>query len=346
MLAGGGDWHDFIRNLTGMSRRRALASKAPAMDVWWQGRYALVSDEAVRAAFPGELGDVYDDFVQWKVRDLQQYNLWVEDRTASGNAVEARVPYLDHRIVELLSSIPRKFRPELFWDKKIIRSALADVLPPEITERPKIPFYQGDGVRYTHLTFARMLVANSRELLERSFSSPHAAQFLETDQIRACVDEIIDGTSDTPLELPLRLVNLGLLDEMAQTLPQPRPRSAPLPIEVRGMAEREQRRAVVFGEQTVDPHIVLCLRSDVLLLDGTDRQSFVAVNGELRFVIDHDTDFAWLSVLREIDGKTDLYTVCARAGCDLETVTELIDESILLGILARVDEPAIVASDF
>jgi asparagine synthase (glutamine-hydrolysing) len=344
MLAGGGDWHDFIGNLTQMSRRRALAGNAPAMGVWWQSRRPLVSDAAVRAAFPGALGDPYDDFVRWKVRDWQQYNFWVEDRTASGNAVEARFPYLDHRIVELLSGVPRKYRQDLFWDKQIIRSALAGLLPTEITSRPKIAFYEGDGVRYTHLTFARMLAANSGELLEQSLASPNAAQFLHADHLRSCLDEIIDGTSDTHLELLLRLVNLGLLDQMAQAPPRADARGAPLAAEVRGPLERDQQRAIVFGRPAVDARMVVRLGDEVLLLDGPGRQSFIAVGGELRFVIDQDTDAAWLSVLRGLDGDADLGTACARAGCDLEAVTELVDQSVLLGLLVRVDEPSLVAA--
>ncbi|MFE2970146.1 asparagine synthase (glutamine-hydrolyzing) [Streptomyces sp. NPDC059340] len=344
MLAGGGDWHDFISNLTDLSRRRALAGNAPAMDVWWQSRRPLVSDEAVRAAFPGALGDAYDDFVQWKVRDWQQYNFWVEDRTASGNAVEARVPYLDHRIVELLAAVPRKYRQELFWDKQIIRSAFSELLPPEIIKRPKIAFYEGEGVRYTHLTFAKMLAANSGELLEQALASPRAAQFLRADHLRSCLSEIIDGTSDTHLELLLRLVNLGLLDEMTQSLPPTEQSSASLPVEVSGTQTREQQRALVFGQPTVDPGLVLQLGEDVLLLDGADGQSFVAVNGELRFVIDHDTDATWLSVLRGIDGSTSLEALCARTGCDVEAVTELVDQSILMGLLVRGDQPALTAA--
>jgi hypothetical protein len=52
---------------------------------------------------------------------------------------------------------------------------------------------------------------------------------------------IIDGTSDTHLEL-LRLVNLGLLDQMAQAPPQTQPSSAPLPVDVSGAPERAQQR--------------------------------------------------------------------------------------------------------
>ncbi|MET7573521.1 asparagine synthase (glutamine-hydrolyzing) [Streptomyces sp. NPDC005492] len=341
MLAGGGDWHDFIRNLTDLSRRRALAAHAPAMDVWWQSGRPLVSDEAVRLAFPGSLGDVYDDYVQWKVRDWQQYNFWVEDRTASGNAVEARVPYLDHRIVELLASVPRKYRQELFWDKQIIRRAFTDLLPLDVTQRPKIAFYEGEGVRYTHLTFAQMLAADSGELLEQALSSPRAAQFLNADHLRSCLNEIIEGSSDTHLELLLRLVNLGLLDEMTQSLPPTRPSEAALPVEVSGERSREEQRELVFGRPTVDSGLVLRLGDDVLLLDGADGQSFVAMNGELRFVIDHDTDAAWLSVLRGLDGATDLGSVCARADCELESVTELVDQSLLMGLLVRVAEPAL-----
>ncbi len=340
MLAGGGDWHDFVRNLTDLSRRRALAEHAPAMDVWWQNGRPLVSDEAVRMAFPGALGDVYDDFVRWKVRDLQQYNFWVEDRTASGNAVEARVPFLDHRIVELLAGVPRKYRQELFWDKHIIRSAFTDLLPLDITQRPKIAFYEGEGVRYTHLTFARMLAANSGELLEQALSSPRAAQFLNADHLRGCLNEIIDGSGETHLELLLRLVNLGLLDEMTQSLPPTQSSNAALPVEVGGERTRAEQRALVFGAPTVDPALVLRLGDDVLLLDGADGQSFVAVNGELRFVMDHEADAGWLGVLRGIDGATDLAAACAKAGCELESVTELVDQSLLFGLLVPVGDRA------
>ncbi len=341
MLSGGGDWHDFLRNLTDLSRRRALAAHAPPMDIWWQGGRPLVSDEAVRLAFPGSLGDVYDDFVQWKVRDWQQYNFWVEDRTASGNAVEARVPYLDHRIVELLASVPRKYRQELFWDKKIIRSAFTDVLPLDVVQRPKIAFYEGEGVRYTHLTFARMLAANSGELLEQALASPRAAQFLNADHLRSCLTEIIDGSSDTHLELLLRLVNLGLLDEMTQSLPPTRPSDAALPVEVGDERSRAGQREVVFGRQSTDPDQVLRLGDHVLLLDGSDGQAFLAVNGELKFVLDHETDAAWLATLRGFDGVTGLALVCSQAGSELDSVTELVDQCLLQGLLVRTAEPVL-----
>jgi len=34
------------------------------------------------------------------LKSLQMYNLWHEDRTAAGNSIENRVPFLDHRLVE------------------------------------------------------------------------------------------------------------------------------------------------------------------------------------------------------------------------------------------------------
>lgn len=336
MLAGGGDWHDFMHNLTQLSRRRALATRAPALEVWWQSRRPLVRDDLIRVAFPQSLGDVYDEFEAWKIRDWLQYNFWLEDRTASGNSIEARFPYLDHRIVEVLSSVPRQYREALFWDKQIIRSASADLLPSEITTRPKIAFFDGDGARHTHVTFARMLAENSHELLERSLASPRAAQFLDGDQMRACIAEIIDGTSDTHVELLLRLVNMGLLDQMSQALPITQPSSAPLVHEVSLRTDRRQRRAILFGELAGTPDSVLRFGDGVLLLDGAANQSFISVNGQLRFVIDHDTDSTWLSVLRCIDGKKDVRTVCADVGCDPETVLEFIEQSIVEGVLIQV----------
>ena len=75
-----------------------------------------------------------------RLRTLQTFNLWHEDRTSAGQGIEARVPYLDHRIVELLASIPGRLHAELFWDKEIIRRAARRWLPEPLTRRRKIPF--------------------------------------------------------------------------------------------------------------------------------------------------------------------------------------------------------------
>jgi len=74
--------------------------------------------------------------------DLAAYNLWHEDRMASANGMEVRVPFLDHRIVELLCSVPLRFREELFYDKAIERRAALRFLPAELAQRPKVPLFQ------------------------------------------------------------------------------------------------------------------------------------------------------------------------------------------------------------
>ncbi|WP_029896993.1 asparagine synthase (glutamine-hydrolyzing) [Desulfohalovibrio reitneri] len=65
------------------------------------------------------------------------------DRASMGCGLEARVPLLDHRLVELAASLP----PDLNLDvegggKAVLKDVLADLLPPELTTRPK----QGFGV--------------------------------------------------------------------------------------------------------------------------------------------------------------------------------------------------------
>jgi asparagine synthase (glutamine-hydrolysing) len=70
--------------------------------------------------------------------DLPAYNLWHEDRMAAAHGMEARMPFLDHRLVELLCSIPRPWREELYFDKKIARCAAGRVLPPEFVRRPTV----------------------------------------------------------------------------------------------------------------------------------------------------------------------------------------------------------------
>ncbi len=58
------------------------------------------------------------------------------DRASMAVSLELRPPLLDHKLVELVAALPPEFR----FDKRILRAAVADMLPAEIITRPKKGF--------------------------------------------------------------------------------------------------------------------------------------------------------------------------------------------------------------
>jgi len=61
--------------------------------------------------------------------------LHYEDRNSMAFSIEARVPFLDHRLVELAFSLPARFKLRDGETKWVLRQALADILPRAVTER-------------------------------------------------------------------------------------------------------------------------------------------------------------------------------------------------------------------
>jgi asparagine synthase (glutamine-hydrolysing) len=110
----------FTENLRGMARAGALLG-APGLGRWTAT--SLVNDHAVRSLTAVDIADPYPRYLEWEYAKVQQYNCWHEDRTAAGSGIEARVPFLDHRLVELLANVPPLRREALLWDKRLIRAA-------------------------------------------------------------------------------------------------------------------------------------------------------------------------------------------------------------------------------
>jgi asparagine synthase (glutamine-hydrolysing) len=90
-------------------------------------------------------------------RQLQNHNLWHEDRTSSWNSLEARVPFLDHRLVELLASVPASLHQRLFWDKRIVREALERFVPGHVLHQPKLGFLNGRDTSSMDVTLHNLL---------------------------------------------------------------------------------------------------------------------------------------------------------------------------------------------
>ena len=63
------------------------------------------------------------------------------DKMTMATSVEARVPFLDHRIVELAFRIPGSLKVKDGVTKYILKAALRDLLPAEIIHRPKVGFH-------------------------------------------------------------------------------------------------------------------------------------------------------------------------------------------------------------
>lgn len=62
------------------------------------------------------------------------------DRTSMAWGLEARVPFADHRIVEYVYNVPWSMKYQEGMEKKLLRDACQDLLPPRLLYRKKSPY--------------------------------------------------------------------------------------------------------------------------------------------------------------------------------------------------------------
>ncbi|NEA49359.1 asparagine synthase (glutamine-hydrolyzing) [Streptomyces sp. SID10815] len=336
----GGDWDDFEANLRDLYRRQAL-QRNPKFGHWWEhDGVPLLNDAAIDPGTP-YADDPYRGYFAWQYRTLEQYNVWHEDRTAAGMSTEARVPFLDHRLVELVARIPARRRAALVWDKRIVREAMKGVLPEEIRTRPKGYFFYGDGARHTNRFLTRLLAQDGAELLEQALATENARRFLSADGMRTALDRLTRSPNTENVELLLRLVNLGLLDGMTAQLPAPPAEAAPRPRPVELTVtdwEREQDDIVarVAAEPELSRTVPYALADNVLLVTAPALPDtwFVAVDGSFEYEISAADDAAWLALLQALDGDAlTLPDALAKAGVEFEAVAELFREALAVGLV-------------
>ncbi len=339
-VAGGGGWDDFMANVTALGAARDRAAH-PGLAAWWDrsGR-SPVSARYLRDAAGGDAPDPYGALFRWKYRDLQLYNCWHEDRTAAGNGIEARVPFLDHRLIELAAAVPEPLRPSLIWDKQILRRAMVGVLPPEMVNRPKGPFFYGDGEHHTYRTFVRMLAQDGDRLLDEALSGPAARYHLDADEIRARLRRLERDPGDGHVEGLLRIVNLGLLEQMTSRPPTPHVESVRAAVPQRVTvadwdAERDAIEARVVRRPAVDRDRPLSLAGGAMLLHSADEPSvwYLTVDGSVEYVLDEVEDPQWVRLLLALDGKQALAELADDLGIDLAPLEPLLAESLELGLL-------------
>ena len=95
---------------------------------------------------------MYVDLKTWLV------DMYLEktDKASMACSLEARLPFLDHRLVELAFQIPARFKIQGLSTKRILKRAVRSLVPPEVLHKPKHgfavptdPWFRGDLKDFT-----------------------------------------------------------------------------------------------------------------------------------------------------------------------------------------------------
>lgn len=143
-------------------------------------------------------------------RQLQHHNLWHEDRTSAMFGMEARVPFLDHRIVELLASVPGHLHGELFWNKQIVRDCMKTRAPSYDTTRHKVGFCWTNDSRSVEMIIHSMACLISKDFQEKYVDAPSFP--FDRAETRAMIQKVVGREPDFFTE------SIVLLSRMTATI--------------------------------------------------------------------------------------------------------------------------------
>jgi asparagine synthase (glutamine-hydrolysing) len=124
------------------------------------------------------------------------------DRASMAHSLEARVPFLDHNVVELCARVPRRLKVHRGETKVLLRRAARGLVPDRIIDKPKLGFFrpafdswflgQAEGAVADYL-----LAAN-----------PRYADFLDPAAVRGLVARHVEGRDRSHLHLLLAILML------------------------------------------------------------------------------------------------------------------------------------------
>ena len=142
------------------------------------------SDEPLLEDVPGPVFDriLRLQFGHW----LPDNMLLRQDKMGMASAIEGRVPYLDHELIEFDFRLPKSLRLRRLVGKYILRRFSESVLPRQTARRRKMPFYVPVENYFEQPDFVALMddLLNARAVARRGIFRPQAVDALRQSMHR------------------------------------------------------------------------------------------------------------------------------------------------------------------
>ena len=111
------------------------------------------------------------------------------DIASMANSLEARSPFLDHKLVEFAATLPSRWKIHGLTTKYILKKTFKDILPPQILNRPK----QGFG-----LPVGKWFGENLKDYIREILLDTKTLQrgYFDADGLRTILEEHVQGKQD------------------------------------------------------------------------------------------------------------------------------------------------------
>jgi len=136
---------DKIHKLASVLKLKHFHDIYPHLTSQWQDTKLPLSNDTIQnLSSKDHFQTNIDNIHSMQIADIHNYLpddiLTKVDRASMAYGLEARVPLLDHRIVEFGMSLPLKYSLDKGVSKKILRNILYKHIPKKLIERPKMGF--------------------------------------------------------------------------------------------------------------------------------------------------------------------------------------------------------------
>lgn len=149
----------------------------------------------------------YEDLPALMYRDVTDTSLPAllryEDKNSMAFSIESRVPFLDHRLVEYVSSLPITQKLKNGWTKRVLRNAMKGIVPEKIRKRRK-----KSAFATPQETWLKELGKEIKEVF--ASSQFRDRKYFNQKEVLKKFDEFCSGGSKRHHDIIWRMLNLEL----------------------------------------------------------------------------------------------------------------------------------------